>query len=1001
MKQKLEDILNVSRVNELLEGFNKTTGFVTAILDLDGAVIFQSGWRRICTEFHRVHPKTAQRCIYSDTILANKMKEGAPYHAYTCMNGLVDVAVPLRIHGEHVGNLFTGQFFLEEPDIETFREQAREFGFDEEQYLAALGQVPVVSEDRVKASMDFMLQMTEIISELAVEKREQAELNDRLTNREKELQEANRELEASNGQLRATEQELHRTNEQLKASEERFTLAMKASNDGLFDWNLKTNEIYFSPGWKKILGFQNNELPNDFSVWENRTDPQDVERSWQLQKKLISGEMERFVTEFRMQHKDGRWVDILVRAEAVFDEDGKAVRIVGTHTDISERKQAEQELRASEEKYYELIENMTNAVAVFEAVDDGADFVFKDINRSGEVIDNVHRTDIVGRKVTDVFPGVKDFGLFEVFQDVWHSGTARNHPVSMYRDNRIAGWRNNFVYKLSSGEVVSVYEDITQRKQAEEALQKKQRLLNDAEQLARMGSWEWDVDNDRVYWSEGLFTIFKLSPRDGAPGWQQQEALYDRDSYAELSRAVEECVQYGTPYTVTVQVICSDGEQRTCVSRARGEKDANGRITRLWGQLQDITERVKAEKALQESDWKFRALFENGPIGVAYHAMVNNDAGEPVDYYFLDANESYRELTGVDPRGKLATEAFPGIENDPFDWIGTFGTVARTGKSLHFEQYLEPNRRWYSVVAYQYRPDHFVATFFEITKRKEAEQKLEQLHTRYLLATDAAQIGVWELDPVHNKLTWDDIMFRLYGIDRDGFSGAWEAWKNCIHPDDRTGVDEAVQQALSGEKEFRTEFRVLWPNKEVRTLKAFAAVERDRAGIAIRMIGINYDITEHRRMEEAVVAEKERLAVTLRSISDGVITTDTAGRILLMNRVAENLTGWKLHEAQGKDLPSVFNKTDGTQGAAQDNPVEKVIATGTIVDGEQHAVLIARDGTNRIITDSAAPMKDRQSTTVGVVLIFRDMTEKQRLWEAAQKTQKLESLGYLAGGIAH
>lgn len=133
--------------------------------------------------------------------------------------------------------------------------------------------------------------------------------------------------------------------EELLRSQERFDLAMKASTDGLFDWNLETNNIYYAPAWKKMLGYEDHELPNDFSVWETTTDPEDVKKSWELQQKLISNQIDRFVLEFKMKHKDGHWVDILSRAEAIFNDSGKAIRIVGTHTDITERKQAEEEIK--------------------------------------------------------------------------------------------------------------------------------------------------------------------------------------------------------------------------------------------------------------------------------------------------------------------------------------------------------------------------------------------------------------------------------------------------------------------------------------------------------------------------------------------------------------------------------------------------------------------------------------------------------------------------------
>jgi PAS domain S-box-containing protein len=135
--------------------------------------------------------------------------------------------------------------------------------------------------------------------------------------------------------------ERRRGEEELKISKNRFDLAMVASKDGIFDWNLVSNEIYYSPGWKSMLGYAEDELPNDFSVWETLTEPSDVQRSWKMQQEMINKQRDRFEMEFKMKHKSGHWVDILSRAEAIFDENGKAVRIVGTHVDITERKRTE------------------------------------------------------------------------------------------------------------------------------------------------------------------------------------------------------------------------------------------------------------------------------------------------------------------------------------------------------------------------------------------------------------------------------------------------------------------------------------------------------------------------------------------------------------------------------------------------------------------------------------------------------------------------------------
>ena len=147
--------------------------------------------------------------------------------------------------------------------------------------------------------------------------------------------------------------------------------------------------------------------------------------------------------------------------------------------------------------------------------------------------------------------------------------------------------------------------------------------------------------------------------------------------------------------------------------------------------------------------------------------------------------------------------------------------------------------------------------------------------------------------------------------------------------------------------------------------------------------------------------EKERLAVTLRSIGDAVITTDVEGRISLMNRVAEDLTGWRQEEALGEPLGKVFNIINEHTRERCDNPVAKVLETGGIIGLANNTVLVDKDGTERVIEDSGAPILDQQKRTIGVVLVFRDATEKRRLQDERQKVQKLESIGILAGGIAH
>ncbi|MBL8968413.1 MAG: PAS domain S-box protein [Spirochaetaceae bacterium] len=142
----------------------------------------------------------------------------------------------------------------------------------------------------------------------------------------------------------------------------------------------------------------------------------------------------------------------------------------------------------------------------------------------------------------------------------------------------------------------------------------------------------------------------------------------------------------------------------------------------------------------------YRGLFDRAPIGIAHHRMEYDPAGRPVDYFFLSANKTYKELTGVDPVGKLVTEAFPGIDKDPFDWIGVFGEVVRTGVEKRFKQHLALKNRWYDCVAYRNRPGHFVVAFNEITEHALTEAALEKERSFMGMIMETSPVGIATVD---------------------------------------------------------------------------------------------------------------------------------------------------------------------------------------------------------------------------------------------------------------
>lgn len=193
---RFSELVNIGELRELFESFTTLTDAATAILDLEGSILVATGWQDICTRFHRVNPKTVCRCLESDTVLAGQLKKGERYNMYKCKNGLVDVAFPITVGGEHVANFFSGQFLFEPPDMEFFSRQAEESGFDKTAYLDALSRVPIYSEDQVKAMMDFFSRLARLIGEMGLAGKRLEEANVELRKYQEHLEELVRERTA-------------------------------------------------------------------------------------------------------------------------------------------------------------------------------------------------------------------------------------------------------------------------------------------------------------------------------------------------------------------------------------------------------------------------------------------------------------------------------------------------------------------------------------------------------------------------------------------------------------------------------------------------------------------------------------------------------------------------------------------------------------------------------------------------------------------------------------
>ncbi len=205
----------------------------------------------------------------------------------------------------------------------------------------------------------------------------------------------------------------------------------------------------------------------------------------QRQSKRLRGESPLGLSTVRLLSKSGEFVWVQVSAAVI--EWGGEPATLNFLTDITAMKNAELLIQNTEQKFINLFDNMTSGVAVYDVVGEGQDFIFADMNNAGQLLSQIKIEDVRGKKISEVFPSVKDMGLFSVLQEVWTTGIPNSHPLTLYKDDRISQWVENQVYKLSSGQIMAIYHDVTAQKKSEEALreteQKYKLIFNSASEL--------------------------------------------------------------------------------------------------------------------------------------------------------------------------------------------------------------------------------------------------------------------------------------------------------------------------------------------------------------------------------------------------------------------------------------------------------------------------------------------------------------------------------------
>lgn len=273
---------------------------------------------------------------------------------------------------------------------------------------------------------------------------------------------------------------------------------------------------------------------------------------------------------------------------------------------------------------------------------------------------------------------------------------------------------------------------------------------------------------------------------------------------------------------------------------------------------------------------------------------------------------------------------------------------------------------------------NFIAT---LITRKRTEHTIRGLVERLDLATRAAHMGVWDWDIQKNELLWDDRMYEIFGMRREDFAGAYEAWLNGIHPDDRDFSHAVSARARQGEGIYNTEFRVVWPDGSIHVIKANGDVIRDANGTPVRMIGVNYDITARRKAEADLQMALNKYQTLFDMFPLGITVSDATGQIIESNATAERLLGIGREEHSHRQIDSAewqVVRPDGSPMPTDEYASVRALKEQRTVDNVEMGV-ITPAGVTTWINVTAAPLPQGQDQ--GVVITYGDITARKQAEE--------------------
>ena len=397
---------------------------------------------------------------------------------------------------------------------------------------------------------------------------------------------------------------------ELLRREETYVRAESIAHLGTWDWDIVSGVLRWSDEIFRIFGLAPQAFPATYVAFLEAIHPDDRQQVIEAVNASIADPSLLYQVEHRVLRPNGEIRYVHERGKVYLDAHGRPARMVGSVHDITETKQAEKELARYREHLEELVQIRTNeldmlsqrnSLIVNTALDGffsvGVDGQLVDCNESYCRMLGYDRQQMLQLRIPDIEAIETPEEISQRLRKIAEQGHDRFETRHRRQDGSLLDVEVSVTLARNNGDIhlFAFVHDISARKQAEKAILRNQTMLTRTERIAHIGSWEWDVATDTVFWSDELFRIFQRDPADRAPSFAEHPQLYHPEDMQRLAEAVAVAVDLGTPYELELRALRKDGTTRVCLTRGYAERGANQRVVRLFGSLQDITERKLAE----------------------------------------------------------------------------------------------------------------------------------------------------------------------------------------------------------------------------------------------------------------------------------------------------------------------------------------------------------------------------------------------------------------------